>query len=170
MKKVYFAGKFNKLPNKKLPLAKRLVNDFRTKLLGAPERLVYAKENPIIYHRFVYTGPFYSEQASNGDYTSTDCETVLRAEAEAISKSDIYLVVFGDQFSVGSVVELGWALAQNKEIIILYREESSVYAIRSEYWFAIADALSKSTKVKLFPYRRKNVPLSLINKALSEVM
>ena len=162
MKKVYFAGKFNKLPNKKLPLAQRLVNDFRTKLLGAPERLVYAKENPIIYHRFVYTGPFYSEQASNGDYTSTDCETVLRAEAEAISKSDIYLVVFGDQFSVGSVVELGWALAQNNE--------SSVYAIRSEYWFAIADALSKSTKVKLFPYRRKNVPLSLINKALSEVM
>ena len=39
MEKIYFAGKFQLDSNKTLPLEKRLINDFRSKILGGSEKL-----------------------------------------------------------------------------------------------------------------------------------
>lgn len=152
MKKIYFAGKFNLLPDDNLTLEERLINDFRSKILGGSKRLVYANKDLKLGKGYIYSGPFYCEQASNGDFTSTDCNVVLKAEYEAISKSDIYFVLFDQNFSVGSIVELDWAIEMDKDIIIFYKEEESAYDIKSDYWFAIANALSKSKKVKVFKF------------------
>ena len=134
MKKVYFAGKFNLIKDKKLPLHKRLVNDFRAKVLEDSMKLTYASSDLYLNDKYQYTGPFYCEQASNGDFTSTDCNVVLTSEKESVKKCDIFVCVFGENFSVGSIVELGWALNLNKEITILYQEEeNSKYQIKSEY-------------------------------------
>lgn len=153
MKKIYFASKFNLLKDKKLPLEQRLVNDFRAIILQTPKKLTYADDNLLINNKYVYKGPFYCEQASNGDFTSTDCNVVLEAEYKAVSESDIYFALFDQNFSVGTIVELAWAIAMDKEIIIFYKEEESSYQIKSEYWFAIADAMRRSKNVKVYKFR-----------------
>ena len=166
MKKVYFAGKFNLINDKSLSLEERLVNDFRSILLGDSYLLTYAKDNLKLNENYIYMGPFYCEQASNGDFTSTDCNVVLENEYKAVIDSDIYVVVFGDSFSVGSIVELNWALENNKEIVIIYKEEKLKYTIKSEYWFAIANALKRSNNVKLYKYSDDFE----INQILNEVL
>ena len=150
-KRIYFAGKF--CLQGEGELAFRLKEDYRAKLLGGGELLSYAQTNlPVGGH--IYAGPFYCEAASNGDFTSTDCSIVLNAEYNAILNSDVFVAVFDLDFSVGTVVELGWAIQQNKEILIFYKEkEDSAYNISSEYWFAIADAMRRSKKTTVFSYR-----------------
>lgn len=162
MKKIYFAGKFKLDKDKSLHLAQRLKQDFRAKILEDSEKLTYANENIVLSNGHVYSGPFYCEQASNGDFTSTDCNVVLKAEYEAVSKSDIYFALFDQNFSVGTIVELDWAIEMDKEIIIFYEEEESEHDIKSEYWFAIANALLKSKKVKVFKFNDINKVVNII--------
>lgn len=162
MKRIYFAGKFKLHESKSLPLFKRLEQDFRAKLLEDSEKLTYANDNLKLKNGYIYSGPFYCEQASNGDFTSTDCNVVLKAEYEAVSNSDIYFALFDQKFSVGTIVELDWAIEMDKEIVIFYEEEESAYDIKSEYWFAIANALSKSNKVKVFKFNDINKVVNLI--------
>lgn len=152
MKKMYFAGKFN-LIKRKNSLEEALVNDYRSVLLGSSKLLCQYQDSLMLTENYQYLGPFYCEQASKGDFTSTDCNVVLTSEKELVKKCDIFVCVFGEDFSVGSVVELGWALTLNKAIVILYQEEeNSKYQIKSEYWFAIADAFSRANNIKVFKY------------------
>lgn len=163
MKKIYFAGKFNLDKNKEKSLEQRLTNDYRTKILDDSKKLTYANDNLKLSNGYIYNGPFYCEKASNGDFTSTDCNEVLNSEYEAVNKSDIYLAVFDESFSVGTVVELGWAIAMNKQIVIFYKEEEeSKYDIKSEYWFAIANALKRSKKVKVYKYNDINKIVEMV--------
>lgn len=152
-KSIYFAGKFRLCPGKQLPLDQRLTEDFRARLLGMPERLVRYDPDLTVMEQFHYAGPFYCEQASEGVYTSTDCVTVLTAERQSVERCDIYVAVFSESFSVGTVVELGWAIELDKTIVILYQPQESSYSIASEYWFAIADALKRGRQVKVATYR-----------------
>ena len=167
MKKIYFAGKFNKIKNPNLQLNQTLINDFRSMLLKDSKQLTYYRKNLVVDNKFIYAGPFYCEQSSNGDYTSTDCDVVINSEYDAIKNSDMFVVVLGESFSVGSIVELGWALDMNKDIVILYQEEESVYKIKSEYWFAIANALKQSNKVRVYKYQTQaeicNIITNMIN-------
>ncbi len=166
MKRVYFAGKFNMLKDKTLSLSDRLINDFRSIILGDSKLLTNASKDLKINNKYIYSGPFYCEQASNGDFTSTDCNVVLESEYEAVKLSDIYVCVFSESFSVGTIVELDWALEQDKEIIILYQEEESNYDIKSEYWFAIANALKRKKNIKVYKYKNSED----ISKYLKEVL
>lgn len=166
MKRIYFAGKFKLHENKNLPLSKRLEQDFRSKVLEDPEKLTYANDNLKLKNGHIYSGPFYCEQASNGDFTSTDCNVVLKAEYEAVSNCDVYFALFDQNFSVGTIVELGWAIEMGKEIVIFYEEEESEYEIKSEYWFAIANALLKSDKVKVFKFNDINQVVNLIKEGV----
>ncbi len=168
MKKIYFAGKFNKKKAKDISLEEALIDDFRSKLLANPKLLTTYQDNLIINNKFQYLGPFYCEQASNGNFTSTDCNDVLNAEYEFVQKSDIFVVVFSESFSVGSVVELGWALNSDKKIIILYQEEDSCYTIKSEYWFAIADAIKKSPNLLIRKYKNYSDISPLIQQILEK--
>lgn len=161
MEKIYFAGKFNLLKDKSKTLAERLVNDYRSIILGESKKLTYADENLRLNNDYIYKGPFYCEQASNGDFTSTDCNVVLNAEYEAVKDCDIYFAVFDEHFSVGTIVELEWAIQMNKKIIIFYKEEASNYQIKSDYWFAIADALKRGKNVKVNSFNNIN---EVINK------
>ncbi len=166
MKRIYFAGKFKLHENKSLPLSKRLEQDFRAKVLENPEKLTYAEDNLKLKNGIIYSGPFYCEQASCGDFTSTDCNVVLKAEYEAVSNSDVYFALFDQKFSVGTIVELDWAIEMNKEIIIFYKEEESEHDIKSEYWFAIANALSKSDKVKVFKFNEIDKVVDIIKEGV----
>jgi len=41
----------------------------------------------------------------------------------------------------------------NKEIIICFKKkDDSPYNIKSEYWFAIVDAINRTKNVKIFPF------------------
>ena len=167
MRKIYFAGKFNKTKEHNLTLEQSLINDYRSKILGNSEALTYYQDRLVVNDKFLYMGPFYCEKASNGDYTSTDCDVVINAEYDAIKNSDMFVVVLGESFSVGSIVELGWALDMNKEIVILYQEEKSDYKIKSEYWFAIANALRKSNQITVRKYQKYAQICSIINSILN---
>ena len=172
MKKIYFAGKFNLIKEKtskeKTSLEASLVNDYRSIILGNPKLLCQYQESLMLTKNYQYLGPFYCEQASLGNFTSTDCNIVLSCEKESVTECDIFVCVFGEKFSVGSIVELGWALNLNKEIILLYQEtKNSPYQIKSEYWFAIADALSRSQNIKIFKYKDNNDIISILKNILN---
>ena len=167
MKKIYFAGKFNLKKEKNLCLADRLENDFRAKILGNSKKLTYASDSLILNNNFQYVGPFYCEQASNGDYTSTDCNVVLNAEFKSVEDCDIYFALFDEDFSVGTIVELGWAILQQKDIVIFYREEDSKYQIKSDYWFAIADAIKRGKNVMVKSFKNNE---EIIDKIKNEVL
>jgi len=164
MKKIYFAGKFNLDKNKNKSLAQRLINDYRSKILEDSEKLTYTTDKLMLSNGYMYSCPFYCEKASNGDFTSTDCNTVLNAEYEAVNKSDIFVSLFDQNFSVGTIVELDWAINMNKDIVIFYQEEESKYDIKSEYWFAIANALQRSNKVKVHKFNDINKVVEMIKK------
>jgi hypothetical protein len=166
MKKIYFAGKFNKKKDKSLTLAEQLKNDYRSKLLNSSTSLIKAKPNLKLAENVIYSGPFYCEEASNGDFTSTDCDTVIKEEYKSITSADVIVVVFDKSFSVGTIVELSWGLEQNKEIIIIYKEENINYRIKSEYWFAILNAKLKNPKIQIIPYLHKKELIPLIKKHL----
>lgn len=151
-KTVYFAGKFTLRGDPNLPLEQRLTEDYRAHLLKDPARLVKYDPSLTVMGSFRYGGPFYCEEASDGVYTSTDCVAVLSAERASVESCDIYVAVFGESFSVGTVVELGWAIELDKKIVILYKQQKSCYSIASEYWFAITYAIQRSNKVMVASY------------------
>lgn len=169
MKKIYFSGKFKRLKDKGISLEQSLVNDYRAKILGSAKLLSIYQENLTVDNRFIYAGPFYCEQASNGEYTSTDCVSVLNAELKAVKDCDVFFAVFDENFSVGTIVELEWALMFGKEIVILYQEEESSYQIKSEYWFAIADALRQNPQIKVKSFQSDENMMSLTETILEEI-
>ena len=153
MKKIYFAGKFKIEKDKNKNLNERLENDYRAKLIGDKGSLCCSKSSLRLDNEIVYVGPFYCEQASNGDFTSSDCNVVLDAEYNFVKNCDICLAVLDESFSVGTIVELGWAIQKQKKIVIFYKEEESNYNIKSEYWFVIADVIKRSKHSKIFVYK-----------------
>ena len=129
------------LSNENLSLSDRLVNDYRSKILGDSKKLTYYNSNLTLKnYNIIYNGCFYCEQASNGDFTSTDCETVVTEETKQVLSADIVCCVFDKDFSVGTVVELMDAVKNKKRIAIFYKNEATNYVIKSEYWFAITRA------------------------------
>ena len=163
MKKIFCGGKFNLNKDTSMPLKDRIKEDYRAYLLKDPEKFIYSHEGSIVLDKFIYNGTFYCEKASEGEYTSTECSTVHEEEFKALSNSDIFLCVFDDTFSVGTIVELNWAINLNKDIIICFkRKEDSPYNIKSEYWFAIIDAMKRGKNVKIFPFSSNEELLDLI--------
>ena len=154
--------------DRSLPLEQRLTQDYRSVLLGNPKHLTQYAPDLTVMENFRYGGPFYCEQASEGIFTSTDCVVVLNAERDSVKNSDIYIAVFGESFSVGTVVELGWAIEFDKDIVILYKRQESAYSIASEYWFAIADAIQRSKKVKVSSYIEESEIPNLLRTMLPE--
>lgn len=168
MKKLYLSGKFNKSDDKKASLAQRLQNDFRAILLRDANLLVNAADNVQIGNKYLYCGPFYCEQASNGKFTSTECTVVVSSERVAVDNCDVFIAVFDENYSPGTIVELGWALNADKEIIILYKNQDSKYSIQSEHWFAITDAQMRTKTIQIFAYDTVNEMLDIIkNKILN---
>lgn len=159
---IFFGGKFDLSASGK-ELYQRLTNDYRSTLLGDSKKLAFASNSAqLMYYPISYKGTFYCEKASNGDYTSTDCEVVSSEEIEAIMNADIFCCVFDLHFSVGTIVELIEAAFARKRIVIFYKNEDSNYAIKSEYWFAITRALeickSNHTKIEVFGYDENVLP------------
>ncbi len=163
MSKIYFAGNFN-LCSKEEKLSERLINDFRSILLGNFKKLTLVDKNAMLQDYPVqYVGPFYREQVSNEDYTSTYCEVVVAGETKSIMNSDIFCCIFDLNFSVDSIVELIDAVHAKKRIAIFYKNESSDYTIKSKYWFAICRAMEISkangTKLEIFSYDNDLLPV-----------
>ena len=166
MKKVYLAGKFKKSPEFATDIVKGFQNDFRAILLGDAKKMIYADDNVQINSKYGYVGPFWCERGPDGTVSAIDCNTVIAGESHEVSICDMFIVVFDEEFSPGAIVELGWALNQNKEIYILYKIQDSVHQIKSEHWFAIADAMHRDKNVKVFPYNNSDEVLPIINNIL----
>lgn len=164
MKKIYFGGKFNLIKNKNLLLNEKLEKDYRSILLGDSNLLTLANNNvKLKNYPILYKGPFYCEQASNGDYTSNSCEVVVTEELKSIVDSDIFVCIFDFNFSVGTITELIEAAHNKKRIVVFYKNESNDYDIKSEYWFAITRAKqiceNNNTKIEIFNYYDDYLPL-----------
>lgn len=167
-KKIYFAGKFNKLSDSKLSLCERLKNDYRSQLLGDSKRLTYYNEECFISKGHQYVGCFYCEKASEGIFTSTDCQIVVTEELKQIDKCDTFIVVFDEKFSTGSIAELVYAATKQKDIIIFYKQQSTKYDVKSEYWFAMVCAQQLSSSTKFILYNEETNIVSEIQKILEE--
>ena len=166
MKKVYLAGKFIKSPEFARDIVQGFRNDFRAILLGDAKKMIYADDDVQINSKYSYVGPFWYERAPDGGISATDCDTVIVAESREVSICDIFIAVFGEDISPGAIVELGWALNQNKEIYILYKIQDSVHQIKSEHWFAIADAMRRDKNIKAFSYNSTDEIVPIISNIL----
>lgn len=171
MKRIYFAGKFD-LSGPGSTLAERTAPDYRSRLLGDSRLLTYASKDLMIPgHNLIYQGCFYCEAASSGDFTSTDCDVVVREETAQILLADVFLCVLDTDFSVGSVVELMDALYAGKRILLFYRNTATHYAIQSKYWFAITRAMHLAAQrgVQLDVVGYDGDPLPLIHEWLDRL-
>lgn len=146
IKRVYIAAKFNKGNNFK--------DDFRSELVDIT---VYNEESYIKDSngniKYNYVGPFYCEQASNGDVTSTACNDIVKCENDAIEKCDEFIVYFDEHCSPGSITEIVLASLLNKKITIFFKETNSKYNIKSENWYPITFAMLKADKVSIKPIK-----------------
>ena len=61
-------------------------------------------------------------------------------------------------------------LNQNKQIFILYKEEESAYQIKSEYWFAIANAIKRSNDLIIQKYKAYSELIPMIQQTLEEII
>ena len=165
MELIYFAGKFRK-SKKYSALEQILKNDYRAKILKNKTHMAYYIPDLKINDRYIYSGPFYCEQNEKGKTSTTNCDIVLNSEFNQVKNCDIFVCVFDTNFSIGSVVELGWALNTNKKIFILYRKTPSTHEIPSEYWFAIADAKRRNEHVSTFEYNSKKEMLQTIKQKI----
>ena len=165
MENIYFGGKFGK-SKKYSALEQILKNDYRAKILKNKTHMAYYIPNLKINDRYTYSGPFYCEQNEKGATSTTNCDIVLNSEFNQVKNCDIFVCVFDTNFSIGSVVELGWALNMNKKIFILYRKTPSAHEIPSEYWFAIADAKRRNNHVAIFEYNSKKEMLQTIKQKI----
>ena len=153
MKNVFFGGKFSLQDGPDLPLAQRLAGDYRSLLLGDPARIVQATDAWWVNDHIHYGGTFYCEQASDGQFSSTDCMVVNEAEYRAVMGCDCLVAVLDQSFSCGTVVEIEWALAHGVPIVIFYRpERTRPYQYKSEYWFVIADAVRRDARTKVYAF------------------
>lgn len=161
MKRIYFAGKFKK-SKKYTALEQILKNDYRAKILKNKTHMAYYIPDLKINDRYIYSGPFYCEQNEKGETSTTNCDIVLHTEFNQVKNCDIFVCIFNTNCSIGSVVELGWALNMHKKIFILYRKIPSVHEIPSEYWFAIADAQKRDNSVSVFEYSSQKELMKLL--------
>ena len=153
MKNVFFAGKFLLQGGDPCPLEQRLAGDYRSLLLGDPAKIVRATDTLWVNPDVHYGGTFYCEQASDGQYSSTDCMVVNQAEFDAVCRCDCVVAVLDQSFSCGTVVEIEWALQHGVPIIIFYRTDAlRPYRYKSEYWFVIADAVRRDARTKVFTF------------------
>lgn len=146
--KYYFGGKFNLSNDKNETLPFRLKDDYRSRLLGDPSKLAYANDNLTFGHNNQYVGCFYCEKASNGKITSTDCNEVVSREMQLIRECDVFVAVFGDETTNGTISELIYATSMDKKIIIFDKKRST----KSEFWFPIVMSKQMSDKVVVLEY------------------
>ena len=173
MKKVFLSGRFDKSAHffsditngEKCVLDKELKNDFRVKLLGDIERLLYPCD-AVINHKYRYVGPFWFERDTDDTFTDKDYKTIVSEEMREISTCDIFIIVLSEGSISGSVCELCYALENKKEVYILYKIQESICEIKSEHWFVIADAIRRDKNVKIFSYENSEEILSIINNIL----
>ncbi len=65
----------------------------------------------------------------------------------------MFFRVLDASFSVGTVVEIEWAIQNKKPIIIFYKaDQGKKYDFRSEYWFVIADVKDRAQKSLIVEY------------------
>ena len=169
MKKVYFAGTFTLKEASSLLLADRLRDDYRALLLGDPHKMINYQPHLLLRIEesfFHYVGPFYCEEAVNGDFSSTDCEIVVRQEYKQVMEADLVVCVFDTWPSVGTVVELEWAIQLNKRIIIIYEIEETEYTLPTGLWFAIQDAMQRAANVIIRNYKERSEVISIIKNEL----
>ena len=162
MKKIYFGGHFKKTKDS-LDVAQMLRNDYRAILLQDAEHMAYYRDNLKINDNYIYAGPFYVEKTEDGQISATDSVVVLTTEYNQVKNCDIFVAVFDECFSAGTVTELAWALNMNKQIYILYKYQESVHDIKSDYWFPIADAMRRNKNTQIFAYSDDTEIINLIN-------
>lgn len=93
--------------------------------------------------------------------------TVINAEYEAVKNSDVFFAVLDDSFSAGTVVEIEWALLLDKPIVLMYRTDSDKpYKFKSEYWFAISDAIRRSRKVVVRTFCERDEIIKAIDEGI----
>lgn len=171
MEKVYFAGTFDIKDDVSLLLSDRLENDYRALLLGNSHEMINYQPDLLLKieeQYFHYIGPFYCEKAVNGDFTSVDCEVVVRQEYRQVMDADLVVCVFDTWPSVGTVVELEWAIQLKKRIIIVYEIEETEYTLPTGLWFVIQDAIQRCDNVVIRNYKEKNEVVSIVKNELTK--
>ena len=163
MKKIYFAGHFYKTHDA-TDVAQMLRFDYRAKLLGTPEHMAYHCDNLRINDKYLYCGPFYIEKTSDGKISATDSEVVISTEYSQVKSCDIFVVVFDKSLSTGAVTELAWAINHKKQIYILYIKQPSSHDIKSDYWFAIADAIRRNKNTTVIAYKKESEIIEIIKR------
>ena len=129
MKKIYIAQRFEFDSNGSLK------NDLRSLLLGSEKYLLDDSGKTINFLRdeYKYVGPFFNEKAAEHDLSASFGEIVVAAEKKAIDNCDVFVAIFDNEVSPGTVTELIYALMKHKKCYMFYYVDKN----RSENWFPI---------------------------------
>ena len=87
---------------------------------------------------------------------------MISTEYSQVKSCDIFVVVFDKSLSTGAVTELAWAINHKKQIYILYIKQPSSHDIKSDYWFAIADAMRRNKNTTVIAYETESEIIEII--------
>lgn len=143
MKKIYIAKRFE------FDESHSLKRDLRSLLLGDESFLLedHSKTLKFLDGEYLYTGPFFNEKAAEHDLSASFGRIVVEAEKKSIDECDVFVVIFDNEVSPGSVTELIYAAMSGKTCHIFYQEDGN----KSENWFPIE--FVKTLGIRATPFK-----------------
>ena len=155
MKKIYIAQRFEFDSNGSLK------NDLRSLLLGSEKYLLDDCDKTVSFlgDKYKYVGPFFNEKAAEHDLVASFGKIVVDAEKKSIDDCDVFVAIFDNEVSPGTVTELIYALMSHKKCYMFYYVDDN----RSENWFPIEFA-KKLGVVDISFNNKENFKQDILNK------
>ena len=137
--RIYLAGKIDK-------------NDWRHHIIPQLRRHEYCLE-PIRMYGFIYVGPFY-KSCDHGCFHTDGSHGILGRQQkhrrmaqlqvrntcyEAVKNCDIFILYINSRDAFGSLVEVGWAQALGKKIVVIYAPGIAT-PNDNDFWFCSVGA------------------------------
>lgn len=148
MKKIFCSGRFNfDYRDDDYPRAAN--KDYRARLLGDVQKLLYPQEAYRIGNSVGYTGPFYFE------CENMDADNIVATECEMIRKCTDAFFILEKADSPGTVAELVFAASLDKSLHIYYVQLADDMETESHLhtanWYPILMSKQIASEVELTP-------------------
>ncbi|MBQ5690140.1 MAG: hypothetical protein IIV24_01470 [Alistipes sp.] len=158
MKRFYCGGRFY-FDCREEQYQIQAAEDYRSKLLGGADKMLYGEGELVIKDGISYIGPYYFETED------MEAEDIVAIELEMINRCTDAIFVLDEADCPGTITELLYAAMRGKRIHIFYKEHPSHEETESELhtpcWFPI-HATKQISEVKVYKYRDYSLLAELI--------
>lgn len=134
-------------------------NDYRSRLLGDVNKMLYGSGEQLIYNEAMYIGPYYFETEN------MVADDIVATELNMIDHCTDAIFVLDEANCPGTITELVYAATKRKRLHIIYKEylehDETESELHTPCWFAI-HAAQQISEVNIYKYQDYGVLAELI--------